>query len=617
MSVELTNPVIADFEFVSVKGGIPVPHTLCAVEVRTGKIHKYGPQELAQLDGPPFPPDHTLIAFAADAELSCYLALGWPLPENVIDLRIEHMMIDLNTATVEHLGANLESALSYYGMSHAVENKTEMQKLAGERVPETPEEIEAIKNYCYEDIVATKKLWDVMEPKLDDSCLYRGRYMKATSRIHARGIPFDAEKFNLIKEHADDLKMIWIRKLDPDCEIFDANGTFKMALFTEYLRKRNLLATWPKTEKTGQPSRDSNDLRDVIASNPNNDELAKLVELFNTVNLLKNFKLHLDEQARNRVDFFNCFGTKTGRNAQKGYIFMQAKWVRSLMKPGPGMAMAYMDWNSMEVGVGAALSGDEKLMEAYTSGDAHMMLAKQGGMVPPDATKDAKTSPYSCGPQCGGKGCKQLPSCQQFAEHCDIRSQCKTCNLAAMYGATVVALMNKGLTREQARRALKHHHQVYARFWEWVEDCIEAADVEREATTLDGWRIHVDGEQKGFNARSVGNFFVQANSAGIMRLAAILATERGLGVCAIVHDAFLLEAPIEDMQQQVAELKECMDEASAVLLDGFVLGVDGWQLEKWIVYPNRYMDERGRGFWLEVEESLAKLAGEATLQEAQ
>jgi hypothetical protein len=90
-----------------------------------------------------------------------------------------------------------------------------------------------------------------------------------------------------------------------------------------------------------------------------------------------------------------------------------------------------------------------------------------------------------------------------------------------------------------------------------------------------------------------------------MRLAAVMATERGLGVCAIVHDAFLLEAPIEDMQRQVTELKECMDEASATILDGFVLGVDGWDEKDWIVYPARFEDERGKEFWKEVETALA------------
>ena len=607
-----TNPVIQDFEFTMTEpGGVPQPHTLTALELSTGKIHRYGPAELAQLSGPPFPPDQTLVAFAADAELSCYLALGWPLPESVIDLRIEHMMCDLNTGRkakgAKSLGANLEGALAFYGLTHAVENKSEMQVLAGERVPETPEEIEKIVAYCWEDVAATKKLWDVMESKLDDSSLWRGRYMKAVTRIHARGIPLDMVSYSLIKQRAHDLKMLWIRKLDPNCEIFDEVGSYKVKRFAEYLDKRGLLAAWPKTPKTGQPSKGSDAIRDVTAAHPSNVELAKLGELFNTENLLKNFSLTMDSKGRGRAGFFNAFGTSTGRNAPHGYIFAPAKWVRSLIKPGPGMAVAYMDWVSMEVGVGAKLSGDEKLMEAYLSGDAHMMLAKQGGMAPMDASKSASKSPYACGPGCGGPGCKKLPGCAEFAAHCDARAQCKVCNLAAMYGAIVQTLVDKGLTKEQARRTLKHHHSVYTTFWEWVEDQIEAADIHGEAETLDGWRIKVDAESKGFNARSVGNFFVQANSAAIMRLAAVLATERGLGICAIVHDAFLLEAPIWDMARQVAELKACMDEASAVVLDGFVLGVDGRNESDWVVYPARYEDERGKEFWAEVQTALAAL----------
>ena len=393
-------------------GGVPQPHTLTALELSTGKIHRYGPAELAQLSGPPFPPDQTLVAFAADAELSCYLSLGWPLPETVIDLRIEHMMCDLNTGSkakgAKSLGANLEGALAFYGLTHAVENKSEMQVLAGKRVPETPEEIEKMVAYCWEDVAATKKLWDVMESKLDDSSLWRGRYMKAVTRIHARGIPLDMVSYSLIRQRAHDLKMMWIRKLDPNCEIFDEVGSYKVKRFAEYLEKRGLLSSWLKTPKTGQPSKGSDAIRDVTAAHPSNVELAKLGELFNTENLLKNFSLTMDSEGRGRAGFFNAFGTSTGRNAPHGYIFAPAKWVRSLIKPAPGMAVAYMDWVSMEVGVGAKLSGDEKLMEAYLSGDAHMMLAKQGGMAPMDASKSASKSPYACGPGCGGSDAGNL-----------------------------------------------------------------------------------------------------------------------------------------------------------------------------------------------------------------
>jgi hypothetical protein len=61
------------------------------------------------------------------------------------------------------------------------------------------------------------------------------------------------------------------------------------------------------------------------------------------------------------------------------------------------------------------------------------------------------------------------------------------------------------------------------------------------------------------------------------------------------------------MPRQAAEMKACMDEASAAILDGFVLGVDGWHEKDWIQYPDRYEDERGKDFWNEVEEALGKL----------
>jgi len=152
---------------------------------------------------------------------------------------------------------------------------------------------------------------------------------------------------------------------------------------------------------------------------------------------------------------------------------------------------------------------------------------------------------------------------------------------------------------------LGFHHKVYTVFWEWILDQIEAADLADQAETVFGWTMRVDAESEKFNPRSVGNFFVQANSAEIMHLAAILAVERGIPVVAIVHDAFLIEAPIEDLERQVAALKECMDEASAIVLDGFVLGVD----VKLVEYPDRYMDERGRDFWKEVYPTLEEFRG--------
>ena len=60
----------------------------------------------------------------------------------------------------------------------------------------------------------------------------------------------------------------------------------------------------------------------------------------------------------------------------------------------------------------------------------------------------------------------------------------------------------------------------------------------------------------------------------MMRIAACLATERGIEVCAPVHDAFLICAPIERIDDEVSAMRSAMIEASRTVLDGFELRVD-------------------------------------------
>jgi DNA polymerase-1 len=89
------------------------------------------------------------------------------------------------------------------------------------------------------------------------------------------------------------------------------------------------------------------------------------------------------------------------------------------------------------------------------------------------------------------------------------------------------------------------------------------------------------------------NFPMQAHGSEILRLACCLATERGLVVCAPVHDAILIEAAAAEIDQHVAELQACMREASRVVLAGFELGSDAVVVRA----PDRYSDKRGAVMW--------------------
>ena len=86
---------------------------------------------------------------------------------------------------------------------------------------------------------------------------------------------------------------------------------------------------------------------------------------------------------------------------------------------------------------------------------------------------------------------------------------------------------------------------------------------------------------------------MQANGAEMLRLACCLATERGIEVCAPVHDAVLICAPLERLEDDVAAMRAVLAEASRVVLNGFELGTDVSITR----YPDRYMDGRGRVMW--------------------
>ena len=87
---------------------------------------------------------------------------------------------------------------------------------------------------------------------------------------------------------------------------------------------------------------------------------------------------------------------------------------------------------------------------------------------------------------------------------------------------------------------------------------------------------------------------MQANGAEMLRIACILMTEAGIRVCAPVHDAVLIEAPLEELDGRVARAQELMHEASRQVLGGFKLTTDADVYR----YPERYRDEeRGGKFW--------------------
>jgi DNA polymerase I-like protein with 3'-5' exonuclease and polymerase domains len=197
--------------------------------------------------------------------------------------------------------------------------------------------------------------------------------------------------------------------------------------------------------------------------------------------------------------------------------------VRGLIKPPPGHAFFYPDWRAMEFGIAAALSGDQKMQAAYRTGDCYLAFAKQAGAASPDATKET---------------------------HPGIREQYKACVLGVQYGIGLVSLADRIRgSQSLARELLNAHKRTYTAFWHWSDMVVSEAMFHNFIRTAFGWTLHI---VQGQNKRSLMNFPMQANGAEIMRVPLCLMVERGIPVGGVVHDAFAICCPVDQLEACMA-----------------------------------------------------------------
>jgi DNA polymerase-1 len=582
---------LLDFEF---HGAPETSWVVCMVarEFHSGRVIRMWRDELVNLRRAPFDvgPDAVVVAYYASAEIGCFLALGWPLPINLLDLFAEHRCATNGLK----LGVNpnsLVSALRYRGLSSidAGDKDTMIKLIIGKR-DFSEAERRTILDYCESDVDALRALLPAMAPTIElPQALHRGRYMAAAARIEAVGIPMDVNLHEELVRGWDPLKRSLVASVSAHFgDVYDGLS-FRSERFRAYLTAQGILPHWP-TDLDGRLILDDQTFREMAQFYPG---LQPLHELRGTLGRLRLTGLQIGSDQRNRV-MLSAFGSTTGRNqpSNTGFIFGPATWMRGLIRPEPGRALAYIDWSSQEIGIAAGLSGDERLIDAYNSGDIYMAFARDAKLVPPDATKQS---------------------------HPDKRAVCKTIVLGLGYGMGPETMAARAhIPVAEARELLQQHQAAYKIYWRWSEDTVSTALYQNKIATRYGWRQHINvGHEANYsskrvrgrtesrygpNARSLMNFPMQAGGAEAMRLAAIAATEAGIEVCAPVHDAFLIAAPIEKINEEIARMRLIMSAAGQAVA-GLPIATD----VKQVLYPDRYMDERGLKMWETVQVLLAAL----------
>jgi len=544
-------------------GERPRPVCLVAKELRTGRTVRQWRDEFGPL--PPYPLDRgsLFIAFMASAELGCHLALGWPMPERILDPFVE------NAASVNGLSLrrSLINALTNRGLDHigAIE-KTEMINLILTGGPWSEADKTAILDYCQSDVEALARLLPAMTIDLPRALL-RGRYMAAAARIEHRGIPIDTGLLQRLLAHWEAIKLGLITAVDADFGVYEGQ-TFKADRFAAWLTRTG--TPWPRLD-SGALDLEDDTFRSMAKVCP---AVSPLRELRHALSQLRLNELAVGSDRRNRT-LLSVFRSITGRNqpSNSRSIFGPSVWMRGLIKPEPGTALAYIDWNAQEFGIGAALSKDPVMMEAYLSGDPHLAFAKRVGAVPQSATKSS---------------------------HRATRELYKTCVHGIGYGMGEQALGYRiGQPPIVARELIRQYHETYRVFSAWADEQVANAMLTNQMRTVFGWPLHVTGLTK---ERTLRNFQMQGNGSEILRLACCLATECGIGLCMPVHDAVLIEADLAEIGDAVAAMQDAMAEASRVVLDGFELGTEA----KIVRYPERYADLRGVIMWERVQSLLVK-----------
>ena len=583
---------VVDFEYCQPDGGLPDPLCVVAKDVISGvKVARW----LEKDDPGPVPydtgPQSLFVAHAASAETLCSLVLDWPLPTYVLDTYASFRCLK-NGSDVDR-GASLLVAASRYN----IPTITSAAKAAGREIAikgraHAEGHREELLHYCGTDVDANAKLFVAMLPEILNReqglphHLIFGEYMKAVASMDLVGVPIDAVLLGRLQRWWPQIRSRLIGARDAGVTDCYVEGRFNKKRFEALLQSLGQLDTWPRTE-TGQVSLEDGVFRRRAHGHP---LLKSLYELHYTLDKLRTLTLHVGPDRRHRAvgslgagaqkrsAGLSPFGTKTGRNAPKGFIFAPAVWVRHLVQPEPGWCVVYSDYEAEEPHVAARVSNDPNLAAAVESGDPYTWHAKKTGLAPPNASKQS---------------------------HRNVRdSMWKPSLLSQFYGTTSTGLSAKlSMSKDYAEyRLIRPYHELYKTYWDWSRDAMYSAINRGFIRTRFGWTMRITDKTK---PRTLLNWPIQATGADILRLAVIGMVRNGIRVCAPVHDAVLTECRIEEVEEHKAAVQRIMRQAARVVI-GHEIPVDS----KAVRHPDRYTDSRGTDMFNTIMQLLGDIEAE-------
>ena len=533
-------------------------------DIFTNDVFKYWTHD-KKFNEPPFDWNRVLLVpFNAVAEGHSWLHLLQGMPRNIYDTYVENARL-YKTFRSGKGALDLRTTAQHYGIPEVMtkEHKDEMRDMVIENASYTAEQREKILDYCLEDVELTQKIFikqvEDIEKKnnlktIEDykteisQIMFRGASQLHVAKIERAGIDINYSKVLDFKKYWSEVEDIIIKRLDKDIKVHDEDGTERYDYFVELVKRIKLFGKWERTFKTNKLRTDKKYIDKMIKKFPEilDLQIYKQIKSLKAYTKLTVFNPCADGKLRCS---WNMFGTETGRctPSTNANIFGGAKWQRSLIRPGLGYVMYYLDYEQQELAIQGYLSGDKKLIEAYNSGDGYLQSAKWLNLVPEYATK--KTHPEE-------------------------REIVKVLFLAQGYGA------GPGYVSGQVRcsilyaqHLLRMFRRLFSTYNDWIKKVLKKVAITGKITTNLGWqrysngtfKINKDGQLKSIR-NTLLNFPAQGNGSDILRQAIIKLHEAGYVVNAPVHDALLISIPRGNHKKEVKLAQSIMEQSAEFVI---------------------------------------------------
>jgi DNA polymerase I len=497
--------VAIDTEFVAPEGERPKPICYVAKELKSGRVFR----EWVETGWPAVPPfaqgPRTItVAFYNSAEWGCYKAQGWSLPELTLDLYAEFRVLT-NGLEVPG-GSGLLGACLWHGLDAIGQGEKESARgriLKGG--PYSGEDRKAILAYCESDVDALVNLLPRMIPDNQDvvPAIWRAEYMKAMAAAEWNGIPLDGALYRRMTAHWSELQMRAIDRVNQVIPVYEGRS-FREKQFEAWLEREGLLDFWPRTDD-GTLSLSDDTFRQEAAVHPALEPLRQTRQMLGQ---LHRPGVSVGSDSHNRC-LLSAYGTVTGRNkpSTSKFIFGNPSWMRGLITPESGTALASIDWRAQEFGLAAALSGDANMLRAYQTGDCYLEFARMAHAVPEGAT--AETHPRE-------------------------RACYKTAALGTQYGIGAESLAYQlEISVNEAGDLLRQHRRLFPRYWQWIENVTDYAQLYGGLTAAYGWKMQLGPRTR---MRTLKNWPMQSNGSEMLRAAAVFTMEAGIQFLAPIHD---------------------------------------------------------------------------------